>query len=81
LSGSKALLKSSVLGLTGLINEKSAEQPGACTRSGSESSISTDGPGDGSYASARRGAGQCALLGRGHIGAGRSQDSGSCKQY
>jgi hypothetical protein len=72
LSGREALLEGLVLGLSGPIDEKPADQP--CSRSGgrTEPGIPADRAKDGADASARSGAGKRALLGRGHIGVPQS---------
>jgi len=73
--GRDALLKGSVLGLPGAIDEKPADQ--ACTRSGgrTEPGVPADGAKNGADPGARNGAGQRPLLGRGHICAGSERHS------
>ena len=79
-SGRDALLKGSVLGLPGAIDEKPADQ--ACTRSGgrTEPGVPADGAKNGADPGARNGAGQRPLLGRGHICAGSERHSEGCEE-
>jgi hypothetical protein len=82
LAGRDALLEGGVLGLSGAINEKSADQP--CSRPGdsSEPGIPADGANHRAAASADGRAGQRPLLGRGHIGASSElQSDGREQQY
>ena len=76
LAGREALLEGGVLGLSGAINEKSADQPCSRPCDCSEPGIPADGAKNGADAGARSGAGQRPLLSWGHIGAssGRQND-------
>jgi hypothetical protein len=69
-SGGKTLLEGLVLSLPGSIDEKPAKQPSTRPGSRTEAGIAADGAGDGADPGACCGAGQRALLGRRHIGAG-----------
>jgi hypothetical protein len=75
LPGRETLLEGPVLGLSGLIEEKPAEQAGARPSGGSKSGIPANGTCDGADAGARSGAGQRALLGWGHVGTGGDRQS------
>jgi hypothetical protein len=77
LSGGVTLPEGCVLGLPGSVNKKPADQP--CSRPGdsSEPGIPADSAKNGADAGARSGAGQRALLGRGHIGASDERQNDS----
>jgi hypothetical protein len=65
-----ALLERRVLSAAGLIDQKAAEQAGSGTDPGAERGIAADRPDDRPATGADGGAGERALLGRGHVGAG-----------
>jgi hypothetical protein len=73
--GRDALLKGSILGLSGPIDKKPADEP--CTRPGSrtEPGVPAYGAKNGAHARARGGAGERSLLGRRHICAGGKRPS------
>jgi len=75
LPGRETLLEGPLLGLPGLIEEKPAKQAGARPGGGSESGIPANRPRYGPNAGTRRGAGQRALLGWGHVGTGGDRQS------
>jgi hypothetical protein len=73
LSRRESLLEGSVLLLPRAINEKPANQPGSRSGNRTEPGIPADRAKNGADTGTRRSAGQGALLGWGHIGAGREQ--------
>jgi hypothetical protein len=79
-SGGKPLLEGLVLSLPGSIDEESAKQPGTRPGSRTEPGIAADGAGDGADTGACCGAGQRALLGRRHIGAGGDRHGDGCER-
>ena len=80
-SGGKPLLEGLVLSLPGSIDEKPAKQPGTRPGSSTEPGIAADGAGDGADPGACCGAGQRALLGRRHIGAGGERHGDGCELF
>jgi hypothetical protein len=76
-SGRDALLEGSILGLPGLIEEKPAEQARSRPSGGTEPRVPADRAEYRTAAGADGRAGQCTLLGRGHIGASGDRQSDS----
>jgi hypothetical protein len=68
-------LEGPVLGLSGAIDEKPADQPGARAGGRTEPGVPADGAKNGADAGTRSGAGQRPLLGRRHICAGSERHS------
>ena len=77
MSSGKTLLEGPILGLPGLIEEEPAEQARTGAGSRSEPGIATDRAKYRAAAGADGRAGQCTLLGRGHIGASGDRQSDS----
>src|SRR5215469_6017264 len=74
-SGRDARLEGLVLSLPGPIDEQSAEQARPGADAGAEPGIAADRANNRPASGADGGAGQCALLGRGHIGTSSDRQS------
>ncbi len=70
-----SLLEGSVLRAPGLVDKQAASQAGSRTDSGAEPGVSADGADNRTYSGPGRGAGERALLGRGHVGTGDDRQS------
>jgi hypothetical protein len=68
------------LGLPGLVDEKSAEQPRTGADAGTEPGISADRTDNSAAAGANGGPGQCTLLSGIHIGASNDRQSNGYEQ-
>jgi len=75
--GGISLVECSVLRAPGLVDEKPAEQAGSRPDPGAQSGIAPDRANDRAAAGADGRAGERALLGRGHVGAGDDRQSKS----
>jgi hypothetical protein len=80
LAGREALLEGGILSLSGPIDKKPADKPRARPGGRAEPSVATNRAGDCADPGARGGAGQRALLGRGHIGASSDRQSNGREQ-
>jgi hypothetical protein len=80
LAGRETLLEGGILSLSGPIDKKPADKPRTRPGGRAEPSVPTNRAGDGADPGARSGAGQRALLGRGHIGASDERQSDSREQ-
>jgi hypothetical protein len=80
LSGRKTLLESGILGLSGSIYQKPTEQTGTRPGGRTEPGIAAYSANYRAAACADCRAGQCTLLGRGHIGAGSKRPSDAREQ-
>jgi hypothetical protein len=80
LSGREALLKGRILSLPGPIDQKPADKPRTRPGGRTEPGIAADSANYRATAGANRSAGQRALLGWSHIGAGGERHSGTREQ-